>query len=69
MAACYTGEGVRVMKVGNARDKRTAGEFGTQSWEGPTAMSDIIPMSSRSTEGMTPITPPSDDANVAIPKE
>lgn len=30
MAACYAGEGMRVMTVGKARDKRTAGEFGMQ---------------------------------------
>lgn len=30
MATCYTGEGLRVMTVGKVRDKRTAGEFGTQ---------------------------------------
>lgn len=30
MAACYTGEGTKIMKVGKARDKRTAGEIGTQ---------------------------------------
>lgn len=67
MAACCTGEGIRVIKAGNARQKRTAGKLErSQVWEGtkglPTAISDITPMSSKNFKMTILITPSFDES-------
>lgn len=82
MAACCTGEGIRVMKVGRASDRRTAGGTGTQPGLGRNQgltysnFRHHTRVSSKSFKDNDLITPSSDEAiqrkiqaEVATPKE